>query len=98
MSGRDVTRTNVEAGGGSSSVFSSAFCALALSDAALSMMPIRRSPSDGRRAAREFCRRRFLVRGLERPGIGVNHDPPPPFERAVCGALNGVAHLIDLDR
>ena len=46
--GREVTSTKIEADGGSSSVFSSAFCASTSSASASSTMTTRRRPSNGR--------------------------------------------------
>ena len=47
-SGRDVTSTNIDADGGSSSVFNSAFCASDNIASASSTMITRRRPSNGR--------------------------------------------------
>ena len=55
---------NTDADGGSSSVFSSAFCAGGTSASASSMID----------------------------------DAAPPFERPIAGAVDDVAHLVDLDR
>ena len=56
-SGRAVTRMNTDNDGGSSSVFSSAFCAAGTSASASSMMTTRRRPSNGRYAARSTTSR-----------------------------------------
>ena len=51
VSGRDVTSTNTDAGSGSSSVLSSAFCAATTSASACSMIVTRLRPSKGRKTA-----------------------------------------------
>jgi hypothetical protein len=47
-SGIEETSTNIDADGGSSSVFNSAFCAAGINASASSMITTRRRPSKGR--------------------------------------------------
>ena len=57
MSGRDVIRMNTDAGSGSSSVLSSAFCAARTSASARSIIVTRRRPSNGRNTAPSMAAR-----------------------------------------
>ena len=90
--GSVVTRMNTACGGGSSSVFSSAFAASAVSMWASSMMYTLDRPSTG--TSLTFSRRSRIssMPRLLAASISItSNDTPPPMARQAAQTLHGVA-------